>query len=407
MKISFFKDEPIILAALAAKISKSPLEKSVEETYEELRDDKKRATDFINKIIKKYNHLIFADFVGNAIAFEEISRLAAIYFWRNVNTFNEIFGAGIETSLRIVKPNKFLFEDPLFYEAKEIYDKAIEKGIKEEDARYVLPEATLTRILFFSPPRYLLKLAKTFDVPLEEFQNIKRTIEKIVEENFNITLEEEVPTKWKFYKDEEKINDKEKINLHMENNDINSLYLSGVISGSLAMYAQLVRQRQILCVIEPFEEIVERREFVLPASFDKEIEREYKNFAKKINEKQRELVRKKNFDFVYYLLLGQIAKAKIYGYSSGIIKLSRSRACGTAQWEIRNTIGIKLLEEMKNYDEISNEIGPKCYREKKCVEPKTFKKECKIFQEFKGQFNNLTLDETIEKLKVNYETFKL
>ncbi|MEM1577461.1 MAG: FAD-dependent thymidylate synthase [Candidatus Pacearchaeota archaeon] len=407
MKIKFLEENEVIIRGIAAKISQSPLEKSIDEIYDEVKRNENETKELINKIVEKYKHLIFLDFFNQAIIFDNISRLAAIYLWRNVNSLNEIFGCGIEASFRIVKPERFVFEDELFYEAKEIYNKAIEKGIKEQDARYLLPEATLTRLIFSSPIRYYQKLASAFKkIKLDEFQEIGNKIEEIVKQKDIPILDEKLPSEWRIYGYWK--NEKDKIEIKIKDKDINSIYLYANISGSLAMFAQLVRQRLNLTIIQPFNKIVEDAEFVIPPSFDEELIYLYKNFAKKIHKKQKELMEIGDSNFVYYLLLGQKARGKLYGCGNSIIKISQVRACGSSQWEIRNSIGLPIFEKLKKYN-IDN-IGPLCYREGTCIEPTTFKTKkgyCKIFNEFNGLFGNLNSKDIINKLKEKYQTFKI
>jgi thymidylate synthase ThyX len=409
MEIRFFQDKPKVIATLAAKISQSSLSKSLDELYQE----SKKEEDFGYRIIEKYNHRIFGDFLNYAIVFEGISRLACIYIWRNVNSLNNVYGAGIETSFRVVRPEKFIFDDPLFFECKKLYDRAIEKGIKEQDARYVLPEATLTRLILSFPPRYFSKLLYALN-DLDEFREIKGSLEKILKEEFGYDSLEALPTEWKFFGDWKREKEELSIDYRKIDGEIdkNSLSLNAYISGSLAMYAQLVRQRQNLCIIEPFSSIAENAEFVLPNSFDEEMKREYMALAKEMNKKQRELLKKYNPNFAYYLLLGQKADARFYGKGIGIIETCKHRSCGTAQWEIRNKIGLPLLKELIKIG-LEKEATPLCYSAKKCIEPVTFKTKkssCKIFNEYLANnksFNSLSLDELFDYLSDPIKTFRV
>lgn len=410
MKIKFFQDKPSIIASLAAKISQSPLDKTIETLYEE----SKKESDFAYNISKKYRHMIFGDFLNYAVVFEGISRLACLYLWRNVNSLNLVYGAGIEASLRVVKPENFIFDDPLFLESKKIYDKAIEKGIRKEDAKYVLPEATCTRLIISFPPRYYYKLLCAFDLELDEFSKIKNGLEKILEESFYYNIPEDLPTKWEFFGEWKKEKENFDLSYKMVNGEVdkNSLSLDAYISGSLAMYAQLVRQRQNLCIIEPFSSIVENAEFVLPNSFDDELKNEYMKLAREMNKKQKELLSKKDLNFVYYLLLGQKANARFYGKGISIIETCKRRSCGTAHWEIRNKIGLPLLKQLANLS-LDKEAGPYCYTIHKCIEPATFKTKksyCKIFNEYlknKSTFAFLTIKDLFDYLSEPIKTFKV
>jgi len=407
MEIKFFQDKPNIIANLAAKVSQSPLSKNVYEIYEESKKEAK----FAYNICKKYKHMVFGDFLNYAVVFDGISRFSCLYLWRNVNSLNNVYGVGIETSFRVVKPEKFVFDDELFLKCKKVYDRAIEKGIKEQDARYVLPEATLTRLILSFPPRYFSKLLYAFKENLGEFQEIKRGLEKILKENFDYDIYEDLPTSWEFFgvwkKEKEDLEiDYKKIDGKI---DIYSLSLNAYVSGSLAMYAQLVRQRQFLCIIEPISNIVENSEFVLPNSFDKELEELYMGLAEEMSKKQKELLNKGDLNFVYYLLLGQKADARLYGKGISVIETSKRRSCGVSQWEIRNKVGLSLLKKLKEIG-LEKESSPACYINKKCIEPSVFKTKksvCKIFNNYLGALDKLTIEDIFLYLSEPIKTFKV
>jgi hypothetical protein len=413
VKVGFLEDEPVILAAVGVKISQTPFEEgTIQELYEECCKNREESKKLVNNIMKKHGHMILADFLPYAITLEDISRFGAIYFWRNVNSLNLIFGAGIEASFRVVRPNRFnAIVSDLGKMAFEAYEKAINLGVLEQDARYMLPEGTLTRMIFSAPPRYLIKLANSLkNTPLPELKEIGEKIEKIVKENFGLEIpEEELPSKWEFWssdRPEKKI--KEAIYLDYPEN-VHSLSLNMGIKGSLSMYAQLVRQRQILCDIEPLESIAKKGRFVVPVSFPEEVKEDYKKIAQIAKQKQLELVEKRDPNFVYFLLLGQEAMAMIYGKGSGVIETSKARSEGVAQWELRNVVGIPITKELAKYQELRKEIGPRCWREKRCIEPATFKTKkqiCKAFLQTKGNWQG-TLEELLKILEEPYETFTI
>ena len=402
-KINLIEDDPIVLSALAAKISQTPFEKGdIFSLYEEIKSNKDKAKNLVNQIMKK-GHLIFGDFLSYAIVLEDISRFAAIYLWRNVNVHNLVFGAGIEASFRVVKPNRFKEElEFLGQEIFEIYEKALQAEIPEQDARYLLPEGVLTRMIFFAPPRYLSKLASDFkNKPLSELQEIGEKIESLIKERFGFEIpEEKLPSQWQFWGEKK---NKETDYFNYEGN-IHSLSLKMEIKGSLAMYAQLVRQRQLLVDLEPLERIARRGKFVVPLSFNREIREAYREIAKRSKQKQLELLEKKDPNFVYFLLLGQEAKSVIYGSGVGVIETSRSRSEGVAQWEIRNVVGIPITEELARYRELRNEIGPRCWREKRCIEPATFRRLCPAFKKTSGVWQD-DLESLLQILKEKYKTF--
>ena len=401
VKVSFLQDEPAILAAVGVQISQSPFEKGdIAQLYSECSQKREESRKFVNDIMQKHKHLILGDFLPYAIVLEDISRLAAVYFWRNVNSLNLIFGAGIEASLRVVRPNRFYSGAEDFGKmALDAYTKAVNSGVPEEDARYILPEATLTRMIFSAPPRYFIKLANSLkSTKLSELKEIGENIEKLIKEKFNLEIPEEIPSSdWKFWGEKEI---EEKINIDFKNT-IHSLSLNMGIRGSLAMYGQLVRQRQILCDIEPLESIAKKGKFIIPSSFPDPVKQNYKEIARKAKEKQMELIKKQDPNFVYFLLLGQEAQSLIYGKGAQVIETSKARSEGVAQWEIRNKVGIPITEELAKYPSLINEIGPRCWREKRCLEPATFKTKksvCQAFLKAGGNWKG-TLEELLKNSK--------
>ncbi len=408
-KIGFLQDTPTVLAALGVKISQTPFEKgNIQDIYEECRADKEKSKKLVNEIMTKHRHLILGDFLPYTITLEDISRLAAIYIWRMVNVNNLVFGAGIEASFRVIKPNRCNEVVSDFGKmAFEAYERAVNAGVPEQDARYMLPEGTLTRMIFTAPPRYLVKLANSLKrTPLPEFQEIGERIETIVKEKFGLEIPQETLTsEWKFWGREEI---KQGISLDYHGT-IFSISLNMGIKGSLAMYAQLVRQRQILCDIEPLEGIAKKSKFVVPPTFSKAVSEDYQEIAKEAKQKQIELIQKHKPDFVYYLLLGQKAEAMIYGKGSAVIETSRARSEGVAQWEIRNEVGIPITKELAKYPELRAQIGPNCWRIGKCIEPATFKTKksvCKAFSKAGGNWKG-TLEELLEILEEPCETFEI
>jgi hypothetical protein len=175
------------------------------------------------------------------------------------------------------------------------------------------------------------------------------------------------------------------------------------------MFAQLLRQRQLLCDLETLESIARNGRFVVPPTFSEAVKEDYKEIACLASKKQRNLVKKRDPNFVYFLLLGQEAGAIVYGKSYGVIETSKARSEGVAQWEIRNRIGIPITLELAKYDSLRKEIGPRCWRERICIEPRTFVREknvCKAYKVANGKWNR-SLEELIELLRESYETFKV
>jgi len=407
VKVEFLEDTPAILAAVGVKISQTPFEEGgIKDLYKECRENKKQWVKIVNQIMKKHRHMILADFLPYAITLEDLSRFAAIYLWRNVNVHNLIFGAGIEASLRVIKPNRCNKVVSDFGKtAFEVYQRLLEIGVPIQDARYVLPEGTLTRMIFTAPPRYLIKLANALkNTPLPELREIGKEIARLITEKFNLDIPEELlPSKWNFW-GTRRIKERSSIDYQ---GTVHSLSLNMRVKGSLAMYAQLVRQREFLCEIEPLENIARTSRFVIPPTFPKDAIEEYKKIATRAKTDQMELISKRDPNFVYFLLLGQEAKAMIYGKGSGLIETSRARSEGVAQWEIRNTVGIPLTKELARYPELRKEIGPRCWREGRCIEPPTFKSKksvCEVFLRSGGNWQG-TLRELLQTLSEPYRVF--
>jgi hypothetical protein len=408
VNVSLLEDEPFVLAATGAKISQTPFKKTIQELYEESRANKDESKKLVNAIMNKHGHMVLGDFSSYAIAIEDMSRLAAIYLWRNVSGDNLIYGAGIEASLRVIKPERCHEVVGDFGKLTfETYQKAINSMVPEQDARYVLPEGTLTRMIFTAPPRHLVKIANSLKAAqLLELKEIGEKIENLVEKRFALDIPQENPvSEWNFW-GQKTIEDKTHL---VYSDNIYSISLDMGIEGSLAMYAQMVRQRQMLCIIEPLEQIARRGTFIVPPTFCEEIMKDYKELAKQARSKQIELIERKDPNFAYFLLMGQQAKGRIYGKGAGIIEMSRARSEGVAQWEIRNKVGIPLTKELAKIDELKREIGPRCWREKRCIEPLTFKTKknvCKVFSKTRGNWQE-SLEELLQTLSEKWETFSV
>jgi len=410
VKIGFLKEEPIVLAAVGVKISQTPFEKGdIQDIYEDCRANREESRKLVNEIMTKHRHLILGDFLPYAITLEDISRLAAIYFWQSVSAGNTVFGAGIEASLRVVKPNRYnKIVSNLGRISFEAYERAVNLGVPEQDARYMLPEGTLTRMIFSAPPRYLAKLANHLqNTSLPELEKIGKGINKLVQEKFGLEFPyEPLPSRWHLrVQGEDQIRDEED-SLDFWQTE-HSISLNMRVKGSLAMYAQLVRQRLNLCVIEPFEAITRRGRFVIPPTFPEIVKRDYRQIAEEARQKQIELLQRGDMNFVYFLLLGQQARAMIYGKGFQVIETSRARSEGVAQWEIRNAVGIPLTRRLAEHPDLRAQIGPDCWRIGKCFQPSTFKTKknvCRAFAQSGGNWKG-TLEELLEILSERYETF--
>lgn len=407
-KVNFLEDDWIFLAATAARISQSSFEKKIEELYQSEKENEEKSLQRVKKIVEQYHHLILGDFSNFGIAIENTTRLASLYFWRMINKENLIFGAGIETSQRVVSPIDFHFSLTEFG-AKTLvfYQKLInEFKIPPEDARYILPLGVFTRLFFSAPPRYLAKIASELEIsPLLELRKIGEKISKIIKEKFKVNFpREKLISTWNFWGKEE-INEKIKIRNHR------NLYFLAIkmgIKGSLAMFHQLVRQRGILVVIEPLEAISENSEFIVPPTFSKEALEIYKELAKEAKENQKKLIKRGDPSFAYFLLLGQRARAKIYGFSFGILEAIKNRLHGTAQWEIRNTFAIPLFKKiLKLNSELKEFLFPPCQIEGKCFEPLLFRIKKSVCPIFVTQMKKLDLEKFLELLSVKYDVFKI
>jgi len=65
--------------------------------------------------------------------------------------------------------------------------------------------------------------------------------------------------------------------------------------------------------------------------------------------------------------------------------------------------------ELAKRRELRKEIGPRCWREGRCIEPTTFKSKkntCKAFSQSGGNWQG-TLEELLEILKESYDTFAI
>jgi hypothetical protein len=281
--------------------------------------------------------------------------------------------------------------------------------VPEQDARYFLPEGTQTRMILSFPPRYISKVANSLkQTPLDELKTIGKRFEEIAEKEFGIKTEENVPSEWKFFGPAKYTEDK--VELHVSNlfpSDISpvhidphSISMNMFVNGSLAMYGQLVRQRENLCEMEPLEFTAGKGRFVIPPTFTPSIREKYKGLALSTWLSQMDLLEKEDPNFAYLLLLGQEATSTFYGKGYGVIETSKERSEGVAQWEIRSRVGIPLTRALSKYPDLVKQIGPRCFREGVCKEPATFKTKkavCVAFEKSGGNWKG-TLDDVLNIL---------
>ncbi len=406
VKIAFLKDETFILIALALKISRTPFEKgSIDKLYKECLADRQGSREFANRVMSKFRHLIPGDFLDYAITLEDISRFAAIYLWRNVSAPNQIFGAGLETSFRRISPVSYTGTLGSFGKMTfKSYEEALGLEVPREDAKYILAEGALTRMIFFAPPRYLLKLADILkSTLLPELKEIGEKFDLLVKQKFHLKMHKErILSKWKFWTTKPT---NQGIKLSGQGT-LETISLDMTTRASLSTLADLVRQRQMLCNIESLQGITRKRTFVIPSSFPEETGEIYRELAKKAIQEQRKRIKKRDPSFVYFLLLGQEARVDIYGKGAGVIGISNARTSGAAHWEIRNKIGIPITRALAKYEFLLNQIGPRCWWQKKCTEPKDTKAMCKAFAQAKGRWKG-TLEQLLQILDEPYGTFTI
>ncbi|MEM5819971.1 MAG: FAD-dependent thymidylate synthase [Candidatus Aenigmatarchaeota archaeon] len=400
--ISLINEDILTIQCIAAYFSQTNFKISTNEIINKVKEmSEKEKSKLIEKIVNSFGHNIIYEINSPAVIFDDISRFSMLSIWNMISSQKEIYGSGIETSLRLVKPENHVKEidKNYYYNILEKYEKLIEKGIPIQDARYIIPEAATTRAIISMPSRYINKLGSTLkNSELKELKDIGENLSKIVKDIEGFEPKEEKVEEWKIFGNYEskesymsfsKCKEKYSLYFHSEHNSLSSL-------------AQLVRQRELEIKIEPVESIVRKRKFIIPPNFGKDAKEIYKEVAKDSLEKQTELLEEKNPNFVYYLLLGQSAEVDIYGYDKGIYNFCNSRICGTSQWEIRN-LAIPVTKKL--YELGKRDIGPKCYREKRCTEPSTFKSKhstCPIYNKEK-----LDLIGCLEKLSSNYEILQL
>jgi len=388
VRVLVVEDEPWNIRRLAVEVTSTSPSVPIEELVEGVRskgvEENRR---YVTGIVKKFGHNIVLEFGRRALILDGVSRFTALYIWRMINIHNQIYGAGLETSLRLVKPPFRCIDEHserIYKRAEPLYLELVEKGVPTQDARYVLPEGVQTRIIFNFDPgleRYWLKIVNGLLPKLEEHETIAEEICRHL--GGHVQTFEEPPTVWRY----------EGLGPLPRHRGEYGPAFSGpmvawAIDGSLSMYAQLVRQRLALVVLRPIRGIAESATFTVPPSFDSHQEEAYKEVAYKAAEEQERA------EFVgYSLLLGQVAYADFYIYGPWAIeKMAEARSCGTAQWEIRTLIGVPLARE---YD-----VPLRCERLGYCREPRRF--ECPI----RHGFREMSREEKFRRLEVAHRRFK-
>jgi len=173
VQLQVIEDDPWVIRGTAARLTRDPkpwqeiltasrnydIEKVAQSQYDlqklaELkRQGIEKSRKYALKIVEKYEHKIILEFGNRALVIDGISRISALFNWRNINIYNQIYASGLERSLRIQEPPFECIDE----KTKELYELgssaylyARESGIPAQDARYVLPEGLrTTKILNF------------------------------------------------------------------------------------------------------------------------------------------------------------------------------------------------------------------------------------------------------------------
>ncbi|HAJ95616.1 MAG TPA: FAD-dependent thymidylate synthase [Actinobacteria bacterium] len=163
MKVNLLKytEKPEKMVAVAARLCYSPV--GVEELMEELSDEE------VNKLVRfvvKSGHLSTTEHIDFTFAIEGVSRALTHQLVRHrVASYNQ-------QSQRYVKfQDKFEYVTPdsiennadvrkkykdLILEIHNLYKELLDRGIEAEDARYILPNASETKIIATMNGRELL-----------------------------------------------------------------------------------------------------------------------------------------------------------------------------------------------------------------------------------------------------------
>lgn len=412
-KILVYKNDPWINRAIALSITrkKEPIEEIIKEC-EEAGVEKCR--EYVQRIVgaprdsppvRGYGHRIGMEF-GDTLLILNPSRFEALRIWREANALNGIRISGLERSLRIQKPpfecvdkeSKYLHDMAL-----PVYEEFVKKGIVEEDARFLLPEGVKTTIIFDASAnriRDLAKLANSFgDFPLPEEHELRSSLEEIVRKELGFIPRERGFSQWDFDMPFEEW--KRKVGYGEKKDGMTSNLFSGMLNldldGSLSMYAQAVRLRLGLVEIEPVISIAARRKFEIPPSFGEGERREYYRIAKEAANIQQAKLGNGDSTFVYSFLLGQKARAEFHLNAAHAPYVITQRACGAAQWEIRNKLGIPLYEMLKDREK----VGPRCITAAECWEPRTSR--CPVLREWPY----LGKEQIVERLKTYSEELEI
>lgn len=409
VEVTLVEDNPWVIRATATRLTQDSMDWRTileEEKGRPLADCIKYIKRVAGEVVyreggektrKGYGHPIAAEFGNRAIVLDGISRISALYLWRNINALSELYCDGLERSFRVQRPPFRCIDEEstaLYELGLDAYAKGAERGIPTEDLRYVFPEGLLTTVMLNAPvgtERYFAKLVNAFGKwPLKEHEELGNGVKKIIEEEFDFFSEETPTSEWEMW--EREWDEKDMIILAK---NLSSSIINKTVDGSLSLYAQLVRQRMGNTEIEPLENIVRRPRFEVPYKFDEEMQRAYREIATKAVEVQMRHVEQKDPNFVYNILLGQKARAVFHTVGNNGQSTAKARCCGTAQWEIRNKIGIPLAESLG--------MGAKCYENKICREPPKSKEKCPI----KGDWTKLSREEGRERLRVPLSDFEV
>lgn len=406
VEIRLVKGEPVVFGAVGAAILEKDA-RTIFEIYEHYAQHPDEAIKLVNRILKN-KHMIVGHFLPQAIIIQGLTRLGAMYIWRNINTQSLVFASGLETSLRISKIASVRSSvGKLGQLSLNLYLKAVEAGIPVEDARAVLLEGgTETNLILSATHRDYLKIAHALmSAELPELQEIGRTIFKLVLEDSKMDIPEELPsTRWPFWGERKT---KQGISIHYSGT-IPSIAATINTEQSFYTIAQLVRERPVLILPEPLEQAARSGNFDMPLSFSghPDIAREYKELAQSLHQEQMTRISNEDPTFADFLCLGQRSKLSIFLNGYGAITFSQKRCCGAAQKPIRIP-GIQITKSLlKRYPDLIKELGPGCWKTGHCIESPRFRANCGVFAKHNGQRPD-NMNEIFELLTTPQRTFSV
>ncbi|OYT42233.1 MAG: hypothetical protein B6U78_01745 [Candidatus Aenigmarchaeota archaeon ex4484_224] len=412
--------KPEVIAAVRSDVSTHKVSKKIFGELKSSVDDiieyfsREENYETAEKLVKRVtaSHGDMGEYEYIGIYLKNVSRLTTLIGWIISGSLRKEYMPGTEKSLRYV-PIEGSVEEvfvqslenyKILEKALDLYKRMVASGIPKEDARYILPLATKTEEILQPPPGRMTRkwIYYMLYSDYQEAREIGKILKDWYDKEYVDGASEEVriadipKSKLPLFKKgktlsrrdlEKRLNSFDKIREELYAHfDVISKTLTWNATTSISSFHQDIRNRQVYFDVESLEEVIIRKEIVIPTSIKiSRFKEEFENLAKEMFEIAENLFRKDPQQAVYYLPLG--TKINFFGRITGeenIVDIVYLRTCRMAQSEIRARyilLGcyVSKIAEEEDIEELKR-LLPRCLRERRCFE--FWRERCPVYKKW-------------------------